>query len=84
MILCLNVVCDGVGGHIEEEKVLLLCGEHSLLHQILRQALPNILQLIPDHSTNQLNTTGQRIQSNNTGVLLLTNALTADEFRGVV
>ena len=47
---CLNVVCDGVGGHIEEEEVLLLRGEHALLYQVLGQPLTHVLQLVPNNS----------------------------------
>ena len=42
----LNVVCDGVRGHVEQEEVLLLRREDALLNQVLGQPLPHVLELV--------------------------------------
>jgi len=36
-------ICHRVGGHVEEQKVLLLCSQHTLLRQVLGQPLTHIL-----------------------------------------
>ena len=33
-------------GHVEQQEVLLLGGEHALLSEVLSQTLPHILQLV--------------------------------------
>lgn len=50
MTVLLYVVCDGVSGHVKEQEVLLLRGEDSLLHQVLGQTFPHVLQLVPAHT----------------------------------
>ena len=40
-------VGDRVGGHVEQEEVLLLRGQDALLRQVLGQALAHVLQLVP-------------------------------------
>ena len=42
----LEVVGDRVSRHVEQEEVLLLSGENSLLNQVLSQPLPHVLQLV--------------------------------------
>eukprot|EP00053_Salpingoeca_punica_P023466 m.10194 g.10194 ORF g.10194 m.10194 type:complete len:307 (+) comp5152_c1_seq1:82-1002(+) len=54
-------VCDGVCGHVEQEKVLLLRCQHALLHQSLCQALAHVahveleLERVPGLAAEQLN-----------------------------
>ena len=42
----LDIVSDGVGGHVKQEEILLLCGQDSLLHQVLGEALADVLELV--------------------------------------
>ena len=39
-------VGDRVGGHVEQQEVLLLGGEDALLHQVLGQPLAHVAQLV--------------------------------------
>eukprot|EP00730_Choanoeca_flexa_P003871 TRINITY_DN11528_c0_g1_i5.p3 TRINITY_DN11528_c0_g1~~TRINITY_DN11528_c0_g1_i5.p3 ORF type:complete len:112 (-),score=2.05 TRINITY_DN11528_c0_g1_i5:517-852(-) len=53
-------VRDRVRGHVKQQKVLLLGGQHALFHQVFRQALAYVAQLkfklerIPCLTTEQL------------------------------
>lgn len=39
-------VCERVGGHVEEQEVLLLGGEDTLLNEVLGKALAHVAELV--------------------------------------
>lgn len=39
-------VSEGMGGHVKEDKVLLLCGKYPFLYQVLGNALTNTANLV--------------------------------------